>query len=64
MDLDMLEKYATEGEGMPISDALRGQCIVFADYIRRVKWHFSACSEVAAIADRFEAIAHREGVRS
>lgn len=65
--LDQLAKYSAQGVGMPSSDLLRQQCLDFADYARRTRWHFSVRSEAKQLAKMFDLIAKRcgkEGVKN
>jgi hypothetical protein len=59
MCLTVLKKFADAGDTMPTSFELRGQCLVFAAYIRTVKWHFSVRIEALELANRFDSIARR-----
>ena len=64
LDLEQLTRYASEAERTPMSPTLRGQCVGFAAYLRKTKWHFSVREESKELAKRFEALAGVRKVRT
>ena len=58
LSLDTLTEYAEKAEQMPVSAELRGQCLQFAAYLRRTKWHHSVRAEAKELADRFDKVAY------
>lgn len=59
IDVTILAKYAAEAVAMPSSLLLRDQCLAFAAYARRTKWHHSVRREAMAIAKVFDEIASK-----
>lgn len=52
-DLDQLSQKADEAEKMQPSELLGQQCLDFAEFIERTKWHHEVRSEAKEIAKKF-----------